>query len=55
MNTHHEDYLMKPRGFNNKGLLNEYRLPKLAFDTVKQLYKKYNPKSEEKEREFLMY
>ncbi len=55
MNTQHEDYLMKPRGFNNKGLVSEYRLPKLAFRTVKELYKKYNPKSEEKEREFLMY
>ncbi len=54
MNTQNEDYLMKPRGYNNKGLVSEYRLPKLAFDTVKQLYKKYNPKSEE-EREFIMY
>jgi beta-glucuronidase len=55
MNTQHEDYLMKPRGFNNKGLLSEYRHPKLAFYTVKELYKKYNPKPEETERKFLMY
>lgn len=54
MNTQHEDYLMKPRGYNNKGLVSEFRLPKLAYDTVKELYKKYNPKSQE-EREFIMY
>ena len=31
--------LNKARGFNNKGLLNEYRKPKLAYYTVKNLYK----------------
>lgn len=31
--------LMKARGFNNKGLLNEYRKPKMAYYTVKELYK----------------
>jgi beta-glucuronidase len=31
----------KPRGFNNAGLLDEYRRPKLAFDTVKRLFHHY--------------
>ncbi|MBE6787763.1 MAG: hypothetical protein E7537_05390 [Ruminococcaceae bacterium] len=31
--------LMKARGFNNKGLMNEYRKPKLAYYKVKELYK----------------
>lgn len=31
----------KPRGYNNAGLLDEYRRPKLAFDTVKSLYERY--------------
>ena len=54
MNTQNADYIGKPRGFNNKGIVSEYRLPKLAYDTIKQLYKKYNPKSEE-DREFILY
>jgi len=29
----------KPRGFNSAGLLDEYRRPKLAFDTVKRLFR----------------
>ena len=28
----------RPRGFNNKGILNEHRIPKLAFDTVRSHY-----------------
>ena len=31
----------KPRGFNCAGLLDEYRRPKLAFDTVKKLFRHY--------------
>ncbi len=31
--------LSRPREYNNKGLLNEYRQPKLAFETVRQLYR----------------
>ena len=54
MNTQNADYIGKPRGFNNKGIVSEYRLPKVAFDTIKQLYKKYNPKSKE-DREFILY
>lgn len=34
--------IQRPRGFNNKGLVNEYRLPKEAFYTVKQCFEKLN-------------
>ena len=34
----------KPGGFNLAGLLDEYRRPKLAFDTVKALFKKFQNK-----------
>jgi beta-glucuronidase len=30
----------RPRSYNNKGILDEYRVPKLAFDHVKQWYSK---------------
>ncbi len=30
--------LNRARGFNNKGLVNEYRRPKMAYNTVKTLY-----------------
>lgn len=30
--------LNRARGFNNKGLVNEYRRPKMAYNTVKRLY-----------------
>jgi len=30
--------LGRPRAFNNKGLVDEYRRPKLAYDVVKNLY-----------------
>jgi beta-glucuronidase len=29
----------RPRGFNNKGVVDEYRRPKLAYDLVKQLFR----------------
>lgn len=32
---------MRPRGFNNKGTLDEYRRPKLAFDDVKEVFGNY--------------
>ncbi len=35
----------KPRGFNCAGLLDEYRRPKLAFDTVKALFRRHRPDS----------
>jgi beta-glucuronidase len=31
--------LSRPRGFNNKGIVDEYRRPKLAYDVVKRLYR----------------
>jgi len=31
-----ERALRRPRGFNNKGILDEYRRPKLAFETVRE-------------------
>jgi beta-glucuronidase len=30
--------LGRPRGFNNKGVVDEYRRPKLAYDVVKRLF-----------------
>ena len=30
--------LLRARSFNNKGLVNEYRLPKLAYYTVKEIF-----------------
>lgn len=31
----------RPRSFNNKGIVNEYRKPKMAYWTVKEIYKNY--------------
>ena len=33
-----EKVMDRARGFNNKGLLNEYRKPKMAYFTVKEIY-----------------
>lgn len=33
-----EKEMGRPRSYNNKGLLDEYRRPKLAYWTVKRLY-----------------
>lgn len=41
----HFEY-MRPGGYNNKGLLDEYRRPKATYEAVKQLYKYYNPKGD---------
>lgn len=38
--------LQRPGGVNNKGLVDEYRRPKAVFETVKQLYCKLNPDSD---------
>ncbi|MBQ7900630.1 MAG: beta-glucuronidase [Clostridia bacterium] len=35
--------LSRIRGFNNKGILDEFRRPKFAYETVKRVYGKYNP------------
>lgn len=40
--TSEEMGLNRARGFNNKGLLNEYRRPKLAYQTVRELYSEKN-------------
>ena len=40
--------LSRPRSFNNKGVVDEYRRPKFAYETVKGLYRKYNSKSDNK-------
>lgn len=34
--------LLRPRGFNNKGILDEYRRPKMAFEAVKTIFQEYN-------------
>lgn len=34
--------VMRPRSFNNKGILDEYRRPKQAYKTVKQSFQKLN-------------
>ena len=31
----------RARGFNNKGILNEYRKPKLAYYRVRELYREF--------------
>jgi beta-glucuronidase len=33
--------LMRPRGFNNKGIVDEYRRPKQAFAVVRQLFEQF--------------
>jgi beta-glucuronidase len=33
--------LGRPRAFNNKGVVDEYRRPKLAFETVKEIFRSY--------------
>lgn len=34
--------LGRARGYNNKGILNEYRRPKMAYNAVREVYSKYN-------------
>jgi beta-glucuronidase len=34
--------LSRPRGFNNKGIVDEYRRPKLAYERVKENFRKSN-------------
>ncbi len=33
--------LGRPRAFNNKGVVDEYRRPKLAYETVKEIFRSY--------------
>ncbi len=42
MITSLEAGLTRARGYNNKGLLNEYRKPKTAYFTAKELYRKFS-------------
>lgn len=35
-----ETALKRPRGFNNKGIVDEHRRPKLAYDSVRHAYRK---------------
>lgn len=46
MRTGSNCQLSRPRSFNNKGIVDEYRRPKFAYETVKRLYRKYNQKSD---------
>jgi beta-glucuronidase len=34
--------LMRPRAFNNKGIVDEYRRPKLAYKSVKKIFEDFN-------------
>lgn len=36
--------LMRPRGFNNKGVVDEYRRPKLAYETVRRHFRQLREK-----------
>ncbi len=42
INSQFELEMTRPRGFNNKGIVDEYRRPKMAFYAVKRAYAKYN-------------
>ena len=42
MRTCLEAGINRARGFNNKGILNEYRKPKASYYKVKELYQKFN-------------
>ncbi len=48
INSQFELEMTRPKGFNNKGIVDEYRRPKMAFNTVKKIYSKYNDVSENK-------
>ncbi|WP_461213646.1 glycoside hydrolase family 2 protein [Lacticaseibacillus sp. GG6-2] len=39
--TDEEWFDRRPRGYNNKGILDEYRRPKMAYATVKKAYREY--------------
>ena len=42
--------MTRARGFNNKGVVDEYRRPKLAYDVVKRWFEQLNAASKMKER-----
>ncbi len=35
--------LMRPRAFNNKGIVDEYRRPKTAYRSVREIFRNYDP------------
>ena len=43
--THPDKALRKARGFNNKGIVDEYRRPKLAYDAVKRCFHELRAKN----------
>lgn len=44
--TEEEWFAARPRSYNNKGVVDEYRRPKEAFDTVKELFPLLQPRQE---------
>ncbi len=44
--TEEEWFAARPRSYNNKGVVDEYRRPKEAFDTVKELFPLLQPREE---------
>ena len=42
--TEEEWFASRPRSHNNKGIVDEYRRPKLAYDTVKELFAELQPR-----------
>jgi beta-glucuronidase len=40
LQSHKSNFRDRARSFNNKGLVNEYRKPKQAYRTVREIYKK---------------
>jgi len=49
--TSQEAGLNRARGFNNKGILNEYRKPKAAYFTVRERYRQFGEEAPEKNRQ----
>ncbi|MBQ8821363.1 MAG: hypothetical protein IJZ82_01855 [Lachnospiraceae bacterium] len=44
--TQEEWFAVRPRSYNNKGVVDEYRRPKEAFDVVKELFPLLQPREE---------
>lgn len=45
--TEEEWFARRPRSYNNKGIVDEYRRPKLSYDVVKELFEKKSGRIEE--------
>ncbi|MBQ4527930.1 MAG: beta-glucuronidase [Clostridia bacterium] len=51
-----ENEISRPRGYNNKGIVDEYRKPKRAYRTIQKIYGEHNPvKREEYKTIFYAY